>query len=66
MLTIVPDLQSIYKWPWRLIERGVAGDTGGIVESDWATINWNKITYMTSIGLNPWYRGGASATPVPV
>ena len=34
-----------------------AGDTGGIVEADWSTINWVKINYMISIGLNPWYTG---------
>ena len=43
--------------------RGV-GDTGGIVEADWTTINWTKINYMISLGLNPWYRGqSAAATP---
>ena len=40
------------------------GDTGGIVEADWTTINWTKINYMISLGLNPWYRGqSAVATP---
>ncbi len=44
--------------------RGV-GDTGGIVEADWTTINWTKINYMISLGLNPWYLGqSAAATPV--
>ena len=38
------------------------GDTGGIVEADWSTINWNKVNYMLSIGLQPWYRS-KSATP---
>jgi len=34
------------------------------VEADWTTINWTKINYMISLGLNPWYQGqSAAATP---
>ena len=33
---------------------------GGIVKSDWATIDWNKVNYLKRIGLRPWYESGAT------
>ncbi|KAL0031693.1 hypothetical protein WJX79_001570 [Trebouxia sp. C0005] len=53
-------ISSWFWWAWN----ANSGDTGGIVEADWTTINWTKINYMISIGLNPWYSGqSAAATP---
>ncbi|DBB06710.1 TPA: hypothetical protein ACH3X1_012211 [Trebouxia sp. C0004] len=52
-------ISSWFWWAWN----ANSGDTGGIVEADWTTINWTKINYMISLGLNPWYRGqSADAT----
>jgi hypothetical protein len=28
---------------------------GGIVKSDWAAVDWNKINYLRRLGLKPWY-----------
>ena len=42
-----------------------AGDTKGIVEQDWSSVIWQKINYMQSIGLKPWYMGaGSSSAPM--
>ena len=30
-------------------------DTGGLVENDWKTIVWEKIDFLTQLGLEPWY-----------
>lgn len=52
---------SVFWWAWN----ANSGDTGGIVEADWLTINWGKINWMASVGLIPWYSNqlnpGASA-----
>jgi hypothetical protein len=46
-------ISSWFYWDWN----ANSGDTGGIVADDWRTILWNKVEYLTSIGLNPWYAG---------
>jgi hypothetical protein len=28
---------------------------GGIVKSDWAQIDWQKIAFLHRLGLTPWY-----------
>lgn len=33
-----------------------SGDTGGLVEDDWKSIIWDKIDYLSTIGLTPWYQ----------
>lgn len=54
-------ITSVFWWAWN----ANSGDTGGIVEADWLTINWGKINWMASVGLVPWYSNqlnpGASA-----
>lgn len=47
-----------FYWDWN----ANSGDTGGIVDNDWRTILWNKVEYLTNIGLKPWYMG----PPTPV
>ncbi|KAL0030299.1 hypothetical protein WJX77_008297 [Trebouxia sp. C0004] len=42
-----------------------AGDTGGLVTSpNWDSIVWQKIEYLQSLGLAPWYTGAAPSTVV--
>jgi hypothetical protein len=31
-----------------------SGDTGGLVAEDWATLEWEKLAYLSLIGLRPW------------
>jgi Cellulase (glycosyl hydrolase family 5) len=40
-----------FYWDWN----PNSGDTGGLVLDDWVTIIWEKINYLTGIGLKPWY-----------
>lgn len=40
-----------FYWDWN----PNSGDTGGLVGDDWLTIQWQKIEYLTTIGLKPWY-----------
>ena len=35
-----------------------AGDTHGIVEDDWATLRWDKLNYLLTLGVTPWYAQG--------
>lgn len=46
-----------FYWCWN----ANSGDTGGLVADDWLTIQWQKIEYLTSIALKPWY---SSTKPV--
>lgn len=32
-----------------------SGDTGGLVAEDWATLEWEKLSYLSLIGLRPWF-----------
>ena len=41
---------SWFYWCWN----ANSGDTGGIVEDNWKDIHWQKIDYLTQIGLIPW------------
>jgi len=42
-----------------------SGDTGGLVTSpNWDSIVWQKIEYLQSLGLAPWYTGAAPSTVV--
>lgn len=40
-----------FYWSWN----ANSGDTGGIVADNWLDIKWEKIDYLTQIGLKPWY-----------
>eukprot|EP00798_Chlamydomonas_sp_ICE-L_P006250 gene6250-2875_t len=40
-----------FYWCWN----DNSGDTGGLIDSSWVNILWNKIQYLESIGLEPWY-----------
>ncbi len=48
-----------FYWCWN----ADSGDTGGIVSDDWRQIQWQKVEYLRTIGLAPWY---ASPQPTPV
>ena len=43
-------------WSWN----ANSGDTGGLVSDDWLRIEWKKIDYLRTIGLDPWAAGGDS------
>lgn len=32
-----------------------SGDTGGLVKEDWRELEWDKVTYLSLIGLRPWF-----------
>ena len=32
-----------------------SGDTGGLVAEDWSTLEWEKLAYLSLIGLRPWF-----------
>ena len=32
-----------------------SGDTGGLVMENWLDIEWEKVTYLSLIGLRPWF-----------
>lgn len=51
-------ITNVFWWAWN----ANSGDTKGIVEQDWLTINWNKIDWMTSVGLTPWYANQGSGS----
>lgn len=38
-------------WCWN----ANSGDTGGLIAENWLDIQWEKIDYLTQIGLKPWY-----------
>ncbi len=42
-----------FYWSWN----ANSGDTGGLVADNWRDILWNKINYLSTIGLRPWYSG---------
>ncbi|WP_068470682.1 cellulase family glycosylhydrolase [Candidatus Protochlamydia phocaeensis] len=50
-------ISSWFYWSWN----ANSGDTGGIVADNWRDIIWQKVEYLTTIGLTPWYK---SNTPV--
>jgi aryl-phospho-beta-D-glucosidase BglC (GH1 family) len=41
-----------FYWSWN----PNSGDTGGLVENDWLTVEWEKINWCIELGLRPWYR----------
>jgi hypothetical protein len=60
---------GVSSWFW-FAWNANSGDTGGIAmpdyPGDWGSINWNKIDYLISLGLSPWYLSPAGSTvPLP-
>jgi hypothetical protein len=51
-------IKNWFYWSWN----PNSGDTGGLVEDNWLTILWNKIDYLATIGLKPWYTKAGTAT----
>lgn len=49
-------IRNWFFWAWN----ANSGDTGGIVADNWRDIIWQKVDYLSTIGLRPWYSG-----PVP-
>jgi aryl-phospho-beta-D-glucosidase BglC (GH1 family) len=41
-----------FYWCWN----ANSGDTGGIVADNWRDIIWQKVDYLATIGLMPWYK----------
>ena len=52
-------IDNWFYWSWN----ANSGDTGGLVDDSWISLQWNKIDYLTSIGLEPW--SGRDADPSP-
>jgi endoglucanase len=46
--------EHIGSWMWWAYNAN-SGDTGGIVTDDWQGFNWQKLNYLHTIGLSPWY-----------
>ena len=45
---------SIGSWVWNSWTPDPAG-TGGILSSDYVTVDWAKVDYLNALGLFPWY-----------
>lgn len=45
---------AIGSWVWNSWTPDPAG-TGGILSSDYVTIDWAKVDYLDAVGLFPWY-----------
>eukprot|EP00889_Picochlorum_renovo_P003735 jgi/Picre1/30765/NNA_006126.t1 len=43
-------IDNWFYWSWN----ANSGDTGGLVDDSWVSTQWNKIDYLTTIGLEPW------------
>ena len=40
-----------FYWCWN----ANSGDTGGLVQDDWHTLQWRKLAFLTTLGLRPWF-----------
>lgn len=47
--------QKINNWFFWCWNDNSPDTNGGIVKSDWATIDWEKVNFLRRIGLTPWY-----------
>ncbi len=45
-------LSGWFWWAWN----AKSADTGGVVQANWRDVNWNKVDYLGTLGLRPWYR----------
>eukprot|EP00891_Asterochloris_glomerata_P005014 jgi/Astpho2/5014/Aster-05948 len=50
-------IPNVFWWAWN----ANSGDTGGLVDTDWTSILWNKINWLQTVGLVPWYAYGQAA-----
>ncbi|CAL5222764.1 g5176 [Coccomyxa viridis] len=54
------NMPSLFWWDWN----ANSGDTGGLVQNDWLTIIWSKISWLTgAINLTPWYLTYTNPSP---
>ncbi len=51
-------IKNWFYWSWN----PNSGDTGGLVDDNWLNVVWNKIDYLSTIGLMPWYTKGGTVT----
>lgn len=42
-------IQNFFYWSWN----ANSGDTGGLVQDDWVSLNWNKLDFLAPLGLKP-------------
>ncbi|KAI8101510.1 hypothetical protein M9435_001616 [Picochlorum sp. BPE23] len=55
-------IDNWFYWSWN----ANSGDTGGLVDDSWVSTQWNKIDYLTTIGLEPWSsRDTGPSSPFP-
>lgn len=45
-------ISNWFFWAWN---DNTPDTNGGIVKSDWASIDWSKVNWLRKIGLRPWY-----------
>ena len=43
-------ISSWFYWCWN----ANSGDTGGLVQDDWTSLEWVKLAFLTTLGLKPW------------
>jgi aryl-phospho-beta-D-glucosidase BglC (GH1 family) len=53
-------IDNWFYWSWN----ANSGDTGGLVDDGWKNIQWKKIDYLKTLGLDPW-AGGGQSSPSP-
>ena len=44
-------ISSWFYWCWN----ANSGDTGGLVQDDWSTLEWVKLAFLQGVGLRPWF-----------
>ena len=54
-------ISSWFYWCWN----ANSGDTGGLVQDDWTTLEWDKLAFLTKIGLRPWHMEWVCAATLP-
>jgi hypothetical protein len=47
--------QAVSGWFWWAWNAN-SGDTGGLVGDNWQDLLWNKVAYLKTLGLRPWYQ----------
>ncbi len=47
-------VKNWFYWVWN----NNSPDSGGLLADDWRAITWDKVDYLTQLGLTPWYLGG--------
>ena len=54
-------MPSMLYWSWN----DNSGDTGGLVDSTWLTLQWVKVRWLNGLGLTPWYSAGPKPPAPP-